>query len=203
MKHSLEEDRQLLSKIFSGDRKASEILVRQFSGLVYKSIQAAFLIRQVTFNHQDIEDMHNTVFLQFFEQDFKKLRQYRGENGCSLASWIKLVTGRIALNYIRKKDLYSPAQRKMLSPPDVLPELMGDEKGPIAEMEETEQHRLLQDGINSLQPRDALFIKLHLEKGLSIEEVAESLQLSMQNAYIIKHRVIKKLKTFLDTAKNN
>jgi RNA polymerase sigma factor (sigma-70 family) len=200
MKLSLEEDKQLLSRIFSGDRKASEMFVRQFSDLVYKSIQATLLVTQVRFNKQDLEDMHNTVFLQLFEDKCKKLRQFEGRNGCSLASWIKLVAGRIVLNYIRKKDVYSPGQRKRLQTPDDLPELAEEnQKSPLAFMEEEERNRRLHDGINSLQPRDALFIKLHIEKGLPIEEVGEVLHLTMQNAYTMKHRIIKKLKAFLDT----
>ena len=200
MKHALEEDRQLLSRIFSGDKKAPEIFVRQFSNLIYKSIQAAFLIRQITFNKQDLEDLHNAVFLQLFEQDCKKLRQYKGKNGCSLASWIRLVTVRIALNHLRKKGLDAISWKKKMIPLDDLSELRGDNMNSWEIMERQEQESLLQDAINSLPPRDRLFAKLHFEKDLSIEEVAESLQLSMQNAYTVKHRAIHKLKSFLSEA---
>lgn len=201
MKRSLEENRQLLSGIFSGDKKATEIFVRQFSNLIYTSIQAAFLTRQITFNQQDLEDLHNAVFLQFFEQDCKKLRQYKGKNGCSLASWIKLVTIRIVLNHLRKKGLDAIGWKNKMISLDDLSELRGYNMNSWEIMERQEQESLLQDAINSLPPRDRLFAKLHLEKDLSIEEVAESLRLSMQNAYTVKHRIIKKLKSFLVSTK--
>ena len=201
MKRSLEEDRQLLSRIFSGDKKALEIFVRQFSNLIYTSIQAAFLTRQITFNQQDLEDLHNAVFLQFFEQDCKKLRQYKGKNGCSLASWIKLVTIRIVLNHLRKKGLDAIGWKNKIISLDDLSELRGYDMNSWEIMERQEQESLLQNAINSLPPRDRLFAKLHFEKDLSIEEVAESLRLSMQNAYAVKHRIIKKLKSFLVSTK--
>jgi len=201
MKRSLEEDRQLLSRIFSGDKKALEIFVRQFSNLIYTSIQAAFLTRQITFNQQDLEDLHNAVFLQFFEQDCKKLRQYKGKNGCSLASWIKLVTIRIVLNHLRKKGLDAIGWKNKIISLDDLSELRGYNMNSWEIMERQEQESLLQNAINSLPPRDRLFAKLHFEKDLSIEEVAESLRLSMQNAYAVKHRIIKKLKSFLVSTK--
>lgn len=201
MKRSPEEERQLLSRIFSGDKKAPEIFVRQFSNLIYTSIQAAFLTRQITFNQQDLEDLHNAVFLQFFEQDCKKLRQYKGKNGCSLASWIKLVTIRIVLNHLRKKGLDAIGWKNKMIPLDYLSELKGNNMNSWEIMERQEQESLLQNAINSLPPRDRLFAKLHLEKDLSIEKVAESLQLSMQNAYAVKHRIIKKLKSFLVSTK--
>ena len=200
MKRSLEEDRQLLSRIFSGDKKALEIFVRQFSNLIYTSIQAAFLTRQITFNQQDLEDLHNAVFLQFFEQDCKKLRQYKGKNGCSLASWIKLVTIRIVLNHLRKKGLDAIGWKNKIISLDDLSELRGYDMNSWEIMERQEQESLLQNAINSLPPRDRLFAKLHFIKDLSIEEVAESLQLSMQNAYTVKHRAIHKLKSFLSEA---
>jgi len=201
MKRSLEEDRQLLSRIFSGDKKALEIFVRQFSNLIYTSIQAAFLTRQITFNQQDLEDLHNAVFLQFFEQDCKKLRQYKGKNGCSLASWIKLVTIRIVLNHLRKKGLDAIGWKNKIISLDDLSELRGYDMNSWEIMERQEQESLLQNAINSLPPRDRLFAKLHFIKDLSIEEVAESLRLSMQNAYAVKHRIIKKLKSFLVSTK--
>ena len=201
MKRSPEEDRQLLSRIFSGDKKATEIFVRQFSKLIYTSIQAAFLTRQITFNQQDLEDLHNAVFLQFFEQDCKKLRQYKRKNGCSLASWIKLVTIRIVLNHLRKKGLDAIGWKNKMISLDDLSELRGYNMNSWEIMERQEQESLLQNAINSLPPRDRLFAKLHLEKDLSIEKVAESLQLSMQNAYAVKHRIIKKLKSFLVSTK--
>jgi hypothetical protein len=105
MNHAHEEDRQLLTRCLDGDRGASEAFVKKFSGLVYRSAQHTLILKGVAFNKQDLEDLHNTVFLQLFENNLKKLRQYQGKNGCSLSSWIRLVAVRIVLNHFRKKGL--------------------------------------------------------------------------------------------------
>ena len=96
-------DRRLLEQCISGDGGAGEAFVRKFSDHVYRAIQYVLTLKHIRFSHHDLEDLHNTVFLKLFEGNCKKLQQYRGKNGCSLANWIKIVTTRIVLNHIRKK----------------------------------------------------------------------------------------------------
>ena len=84
-------------------------------------------------------------------------------------------------------------------PLEDLPELRGENEDPEAGIEKAENERILQKGIRNLSARDRLFMKLHLEKGLSLEEVAGIMHLSMQNAYSVKHRAIKRLKSHMKT----
>jgi len=64
-------------------------------------------------------------------------------------------------------------------------------------MESAEQEKLVHEGMESLAPRDRLFMKLHIDQGLPVEEVAEVLQISVQNAYVVKHRAMERLKFYL------
>ena len=52
-------------------------------------------------------------------------------------------------------------------------------------------------GWEGLAPRDRLFMKLHIDQGLPVEEVAEALQISVPNAYVVKHRAVERLRTYL------
>jgi RNA polymerase sigma factor (sigma-70 family) len=203
MNHSFKSDRQLLSKCFSADRKASETLVRRFSDLVYRSIQYTLITKQVPFTTDDLADLHNTVFLRLFENGCKKLRQYRGDNGCSIASWIRVIAVRIVVDHIRKRGIDSIAGQKKRLPLEELPELRADEDEFGTQIEKDEQGRLLQEGIQRLPSRDRLFIKLHFDQGLSIAEAAETMQISIGNAYTLKHRAIQRLKSHVASAANN
>ena len=64
-------------------------------------------------------------------------------------------------------------------------------------MESAEQEKLVHEGMESLAPRDRLFMKLHIDQGLPVEEVAEALQISVQNAYVVKHRAVERLRFYL------
>ena len=78
---------------------------------------------------------------------------------------------------------------------DNLPELRAAEGNFWPEIDNAERERLLEDGMQRLPPRDRLFLKLHFEQGFSVTEVAETMQLSINNAYTVKHRAIEKLKS--------
>lgn len=197
MSFSVEHDRRLLSACFSGNMEASETLVRRFSDPVYRSVQYTLTVKQVHFNKHDVEDLHNTVFLRLFEHGCKRLRQYRGKNGCSLASWIRMVTVRTVLDHLREKGLDAMVWQKRRVPFEQVIGLKSDEMEPWAAIEKAEQGRLLQDGIQRLPPRYQLFMKLHLDQGLPVAEVAEAMKLSIEHAYTMKHRAIQKLKSFM------
>lgn len=195
--NSVEKDRRLLSKSISGDRDAREILVRQFSNLVYQCVQSTYITKHIPYNRQDLEDLHNTVFLELFDRGCRKLQQYQGRNGCSLASWIRIVAIRIVLNHLRRKGHDAPAWQKRKQLIEDFPEIRDDGVEPLALMEKKRQERLLQKGIQSLPPRDRLFMKLHFDQGLSLEEVAVAMQISIGNAYTVKHRAIQRLKSYV------
>jgi RNA polymerase sigma factor (sigma-70 family) len=197
MRSSLEEDRKLISKCISGDRDAGENLVRLFSNLVYQTVRSTFLAKQAPFTRQDLEDLHNTVFLGLFEQGCARLRSYQGRNGCTLASWIRIVTVRMVLNHLRKKGVDGPLWEKKKTPVEDLSWLMGNDPGALALMESAEQEKLVHDGMESLAPRDRLFMKLHIGHGLPVEEVAETLRISIENAYVVKHRAVERLRAYL------
>ena len=195
MNSSLKEDRDLLSRCFSGDGEAAENLVRRFSNLVYKAIQHTLIVKHVSFNKEDLEDFHNTVFLRLFEHGCKKLKQYQGKNGCSLATWINLITVRTVLDHLRKKGVDSIARRDTQITLDEVYGLKGDECDGLALLERAEKEQLLREGMQNLPPRDRLFMKLHFDQGLSVAEVAAAMQVSVKNVYTIKHRAIQRLKT--------
>jgi len=197
MRPPLGEDRQLLSKCLSGDRGAWETVVRRFSNLVYQTVRSTFISKQTPFSRQDLEDLHNTVFLGLFEQGCAKLKLYQGRNGCTLASWIRIVTVRTVLNHLRKKGADGPLWEKKKTPVEELSWLKGEDQGALALMESAEQEKLVHEGMESLAPRDRLFMKLHIDQGLPVEKVAEALQISVQNAYVVKHRAVERLRTYL------
>ena len=195
---SSRKDQRWLKKCMAGDTKACARFVKEFSDLVYRSVRYTLWVKNVYFIQDDLEDLHNTVFLKLFENQAKKLGQYQGKNGCGLGNWIRIITVRIVLNHIRKKGLDSITGQQKRIPLENIPELSLADPGPLAEIEEAERQQSLKDEIRNLPPRDRLFLLLHYENGYSLKEVAETMKLSLNNAYIIKHRAIQKLKSRLE-----
>lgn len=191
-------DRRWLKKCIAGDKKACDRFVREFSDLVYRSVRHTLWAKNVYFDQDDLEDLHNTVFLKLFENQGQKLRQFKGKNGCGLGTWTRIITVRIVLNHIRIRGLDSITGQQKCIPLEDIAELRSADFGPLAEIEKAEKRQSIKDGIRKLPSRDRLFLLLHYENGYSLKEVAETMKLSLNNAYIIKHRAIKKLKSTLE-----
>jgi RNA polymerase sigma factor (sigma-70 family) len=202
MNRFYKEDLELLARCLAGNKKASENLVRRFSNLVYESVQYTLMVKHVSFNRHDLEDLHNTVFLKLFEQDRRKLRQYQGKRGCSVATWIKTIAVRTVLDHLRKKGVDAITFQKDRVPLEKLPELKADWAEFGTEPEKVKQNYLVQAGMKRLSPRERLFMKLHFDQALSMAEVAEIMQLSIGNIYTIKYRAIQKIKSHVTSDAN-
>lgn len=187
------DDRILRDGCINGDDAAAERFVTTYSDVVYRGVQSTLRGRGVPFSYADLQDIHNSVFLQIFDKQCLKLRQFQGANGCSLKTWVRVITVRATLNIIRKRGYDGLAdQRKAVCFEDI-PEICGHCKNPWQHLKKTEQWRLLESALQVLAPRDRLFMRLHFEKGLTVPEVASAMQLSVNNAHTVKHRVVKRL----------
>jgi RNA polymerase sigma factor (sigma-70 family) len=193
------EERDLLLQCIAGDQQASEAFVKAYSNLVYHAIQYTLLSKNIGFDSQDAEDLHNTVFLKLFEKNCLKLRQFKGRNGCSVSTWIRLIAVRTVLNFIRQSGVDSISGQRLRVSIEEIAELKDRIPETWTMMEKKEQLNLLRQGLNHLSPRDRLFMKLYLEKGYSIKEISETMQISIDNVYMVKHRSVKRLKTYLES----
>ena len=187
-------DQEILHGCISEDMHYREAFVRLFSDFVYKTVQYTLKTKTNYNRKMEVEDLHNTVFVKLFEKRCHKLRQYKGKNGCSLASWIRLITIRTVIDYIRKTNTDALSKQKNDDYYDIIDNLEANSPDPFTLMNKTEQHHLIQKGLTSLKPRDRIFIKLHFINGLSIHEVAKAMNITETNAHTIKHRAVKRLK---------
>lgn len=191
-------DQVIYAGCISEERHSQEAFIRRFSNLVYRSIQYTLRIRHISCSQSDIEDLHNTVFVKLFERKCKKLRQFKGKNGCSLSSWIRLITVRTVMDSLRKARTDALTRKESVLSLDALADMKSETPEPWTLLNKGEQYRMIRNGLLSLFPRDRLFLKLHCFEGLSIREVAGILRISEGNAHSLKHRAIQRLKAKIE-----
>jgi RNA polymerase sigma-70 factor (ECF subfamily) len=191
-KHNLT-DKQLVAGCVKGDSSTQELFVRQFSNLVYAAILGVVKAKTVVLSQHDIEDLHSTVFLKLFEHRCRKLGQYKGKNGCSLASWVRMIAVRIVLDHLRRrKDAMARSDR--LIGMDAIADLRSQTPSPLSRLAEAEQARLMEMGLRRLSDRDQLMIRMHCLEGCSLKQMAEVLKVSPGNVHSVKHRAVQRLK---------
>jgi RNA polymerase sigma factor (sigma-70 family) len=144
--------------------------------------------------YQDLEDIHNSVFLSLIENDYKKLRQYKGINGCTVSSWIMIITTNTTLNFIkRNKDSISLDDRSDSEERTFKDTIPDPQPSVIEQIKESEKAELLRELIEGLSPNDKLFLKYCFEDELQPEEIAGIINLSVSAIYSKKSRIIDKL----------
>ena len=75
-------EKDLLNACIQGDKRAWDAFVERYTNLIYHTIHKTRKTYHSDFLYQDLEDIHNSVFLSLMENDYKKLNRYKGGNGC-------------------------------------------------------------------------------------------------------------------------
>jgi RNA polymerase sigma factor (sigma-70 family) len=196
------DDKAILAGCLAGQRTAREVLVRRFSNLVYASIQGAAKSKAAVLSMQDREDLHSTVFVLLFEHRCRKLRQFRGKNGCTLASWIRMITVRAVLDHLRRgRDALAQPERVVGM--DRIGEPVQPGPGALSHLIADEQKRMMEESLQTLSARDRLMIRMHCLEGRPLSHVAQVLHLSDANVHSVKHRAIGRLKKAIDMRLGN
>jgi RNA polymerase sigma factor (sigma-70 family) len=123
------------------------------------------------------------------ENDYRKLKQYEGKNGCTVSSWLLVVTRNLALNYIKKLKTYIPLEDDTSDSANVIETVPDPQQQPDEELSKKESWEMLKELIKDLNSKDVLFLKLCYEEELPPEEIAEMLSITVNNVYTRKKRI--------------
>lgn len=184
----IEKEKTLIAGCLLGDKTAWDSFVRQYSNLVYYTIKKT-LVRHHTDPRTDVvEELYQEFFVSLLRNDCKKLRQFRGAHGCSLASWLRIVTTRLTIDFVRKQALPSC---------EVASAMSRDSPDPAEPLINEEQERMLNQAIHSLSARDRVLLDLCYRQALASDEVAELLKTSVNAIYAQKSRILEKIREVL------
>ena len=148
---------------------------------------------------EDLDDFRQDLLLALFSDDGRKLRQYEGRNGASLATWLRVVVTRFAIDRIRRSaggpavdSLEGPASERKLA-------VVEDEKKtPEGAVLQAERRRQVLALLQELSPGDQLFVRLFYYQDATIEEVSEAMGISRNAAYVRKMRLHRRLRSLLE-----
>ncbi len=186
-----EKEKTLLAGCVNGDKAAWDALVLQYSKLAYSTIKKTLTLHHALPQDDIVEDLHQDFFLSLCENDFRKIRRFKGERGCSLASWLRMIASRVTVDFLRIKRPIT------VGVPETLASDQADALNTLVDREEELQ---ITEALESLSPRDRLFVDLHFYRGLPPEEVAAILNISVKAVYTIKSRLLDKLREVLKIA---
>jgi RNA polymerase sigma-70 factor (ECF subfamily) len=164
------DEANLVSEAKAGNYAAFEELVNRYEKKIYR------LGMNITGNREDAEDVLQDAFLKAFEHlpDFREDSRFY--------TWIVRIAVNEALMKLRKRrsSREVPMDDSEDDNGEVLVREVADWKpNPEQQLAQSELERILQDAVNSLSPGFRTVFYLRDVEGLSTEETAEVLNLSV------------------------
>ena len=170
-------DEAILAELKRGGVVAFKKLFDAYSSLVFNV--ALRMLR----NRQDAEDITQDVFLHAY----KSLAEFRCDS--KLSTWLYRIAVNRSLNFLRKKKHerwlsldFASGRREDPS------EVLSLQENPQESLERTETERIVRDAIDSLPKMQRTAMLLHRYEGLSYEEIAEIMNVSVASVESRLHR---------------
>lgn len=191
-------DRELLDACVAGDRRAWTTFVHRFTRYVYYLIRLTARRHGAALDDEELADLHNDLFMALLEDDRRRLRAYTGRNGCSVRSWIRVITIRRTLDHLRRRRVHLSLDGgdKDEAPHGPVPVDAGPDplEYLLARAQDDRRDRLTALAAR-LNPSDRLLLELVYIRGLPTEHVAATLNTSRGAIYTRKTRLLHRLRS--------
>jgi RNA polymerase sigma-70 factor (ECF subfamily) len=178
-------DEEVVERVLAGDSSLFEILMRRYNQRIFR------VARGILADDAEAED----VMQEAYVRAFRELSNFRGE--ARFPTWLTRIACHEALARARKRQrLVSIAA--VAGDTGGPPEPPSEALGPERELENRELQSVLRQAVEILpDPLRAVFCLREIE-GLSTEETAEALGLTVENVRVRLHRAKRSLRQALD-----
>lgn len=190
-------DYELLRGCIAGERRAWHAFVERFTRYVYFLIRLTAKKHATEFGPEETADLHNDLFLALLEDDCRRLRAYRGENGCSVRSWVRIITIRRCLDALRKRRRFVSLDARDDDEGPRAPVLADDGPDPLQALlaqADAERRAQLETLTEGLSERDRLLLEMIYVRKMSADAIAATLRIKKGALYTRKTRLIKRLR---------
>lgn len=173
-------DEEVVARVLAGDTSLFEILMRRYNQRLFR------VARSILADDAEAEDVMQDAYVRAF----RDLATFRGE--ARFATWLTRIACHEALARVRKR------QRLVPITDGGAPEPPAATIGPERELENRELQAVLREAVEVLpDPLRAVFCLREIE-GLSTEETAGALDLTVENVRVRLHRAKRSLRESLD-----
>jgi RNA polymerase sigma factor (sigma-70 family) len=179
---------ELIQQLREGDELAFKSLVGAYQDMVYNTALG------IVQNAEDAEDVAQEVFIQVY----RSIDQFKGD--ARLSTWIYRITTTKALDHIRSRRRKKRFAfiTSLFGPNDELVHEPVDFQHPGVSLDRKEQAALLFRTINQLPDNQKVAFTLHKTEGLSYQEIADVMQLSVSAVESLLFRARQNLRKLLE-----
>ncbi len=169
--------------------------LKRYSRVVYGAIHSVLRNGGFSSKHSPaVADLFQELFLFLVKDSYWKLRSYRGQNGCSFATWLRQVAVNHTIDFLRtsrrdasldEEDAHGRTLAQLIADPGPLP---------AESAEALERAAALRGCVRELNSDEQLFLSLHFAQGVKLPALAQMSGISRPAADMRKQRLLQRLK---------
>jgi RNA polymerase sigma-70 factor, ECF subfamily len=175
------DDQQVIRAVMNGNANAYSILVQQYQKPIFN------LMYRVTGSYEDAKDLAQETFIKAYE----KLDHFR--MGARFFPWLYTIGYNHARNFVQRGKPFQQSGDEDFENNSGLDYPSQQEERVLAQIDFLRIYQALEQ--LPMDYREAVI--LHYHEGLSMEDIATALQLSLSGAKMRVHRGIKKLREII------
>lgn len=185
-------DEVLLARMLLKDHVAWKEFHRRFDRLVYRCIHKVTSRFPGSMSSEDVREIYAQFLLGLTRRDMHKIRTFDQERGNKLSSWVGMLATNAAWDYLR--TVARQPQCTELTDAENVGEVDVD---PYERLLEKERWGRIDETLRAFSSKDQMFVRLYYMDGLSPEEVAEEMRISVKTVYSKKHKIRCRLQRML------
>lgn len=181
---------ELLRRVLRQESAAWNELVRRYRPVIFRCITKVLGRSSTLMTAHDCEEVYAEVMVGLVRDDMRKLRLWDPTRGAKLGSWIGLLSKNAAHDYIR-----AHAGKPVADTIDRVLDLDADTSSPLDDMLLSERRDRLEGMLAAYSDKDREFFALYFGRGLTVEEIATEMGISVKTVYTKKHKLLTRLAT--------
>lgn len=185
-------ERELLERMLARESRAWREFHRRYDRLVHRCIQKVTGRFSGVLSNEDVREIHAMFLFNLTTHDMRRLRRFEFERGNKLGSWLGMLAMNTAWDYLRvvarQPRLGSLAEAEQVAAPF---------EDPYHALLEKERWGVLNTTLSAFSGKDQQFVRLYYVDGVSPEEIAEEMGISIKTVYSKKHKIRRRLEKVL------
>jgi RNA polymerase sigma-70 factor (ECF subfamily) len=183
------EEHLLVHDMLTGCERAWRAFHARYDRLIFQCITKV-LGRSVS--QDDVREVYATLLVQLLANNMHKLRMFDPERGARFGSFIGMLAGHCAHDYIRSRK--RDDRKAPLSEAEVI---ACERPSPFEHVAYKERVERLESLLGDLPAKDREFVALYFGEELEPEQIAERMQISVKTVYTKRHKIQSRLEAML------
>ncbi|GAB5542641.1 MAG: hypothetical protein SangKO_024010 [Sandaracinaceae bacterium] len=184
---------ELLTRMLLRNGTAWREFHRRYDRLIYRCIHKVTSRFPGSITSEDVREIYAMFLLSLNKRNMHKLRTFDPERGNKLSSWVGMLATNCAWDYLR--GVARQPQTTTLADAEQIGSI---DDSPFEDVLEKERWAVVNEVLGTFSEKDRDFVRLYYVDGLTPEEIAEEMEISVKTVYSKKHKIRCRLQKALE-----